>query len=258
MRLIKFRAHSKTGPLWVYGYYKYIRCFDQHVIENKNGVYDVDGDTVGQYWRTVNNQEIYDGDVFTVNGKYPKLVKWVEEYACFCIANIDDIGDIWVNPWQTPALNWFKELNREIKVIGNIHDNPELMDGKIELIKPYSTIHKRSIEDDLLARREREQMEYEKRKKDVIDMHTSCSLTISDLSDGSEELVFSIKPIREDLFDLEDSRTTDRHSTYYIPPHFSIFGSSRPLRKERPALPTKKVERNVRPKGTHTHFRFYR
>lgn len=127
MRTIKFRAHSKTGPRWVYGYYKYIRSLDQHIIENENRTYEVYGDTVGQYWRKVNGQELYDGDVFTVNGKYPKLVKWVEKEACFCTANVDELNLKWMRPWQRPGTDWFEDFNREILVIGNIHDNPELL-----------------------------------------------------------------------------------------------------------------------------------
>lgn len=81
----------------------------------------------------------------------------------------------------------------------------------------------------------------------------------------ADTITFTIKEIGYNSFPYHlkrenriDPRTTDRQFSYYIPPHFSIFGSSRSLRKERPALPTKKVERNARPKGTHTHCRFYR
>lgn len=143
MRQIKFRAHSKTGPLWVYGYYKYTRCIDQHKIENENRVYEVHGDTVSQYWRTMNRQELYDGDIFTVQGKYPKLVKWIDEYASFCIANIADIGDIWVNPWQQPTADWFNQFERKIKVIGNIYDTPELV--KHSLIDNLMTPTERTV-----------------------------------------------------------------------------------------------------------------
>ena len=114
MRIIKFRAHSKTGPLWVYGYYKYNRCFDQHIIDSKDGIYEVDGNTIGQYWRTVNGQELYDGDIFTVNGKYPKLVQWVDKLACFSIANIDELDLKFMDPWQQPSANWFEDPEREI------------------------------------------------------------------------------------------------------------------------------------------------
>lgn len=73
-----------------------------------------------------------------------------------------------------------------------------------------------------------------------------------------EEIVYNNIPYHLKKENRIDYRTTDRQSSYYIPPYFSILGSSRALRKERTVLPTKKVERNVRPKGTHTHCRFYR
>lgn len=50
----------------------------------------------------------------------------------------------------------------------------------------------------------------------------------------------------------------DPHSSYYRLPYFSIFGSDRPLMEQRLTLPKNKVSKNVRPKGTHTHSRFYR
>lgn len=57
---------------------------------------------------------------------------------------------------------------------------------------------------------------------------------------------------------LVDPRTCDRHSSYYIPFYFPVCGSSRNKATKPVSLPTKKVERNVRPKGTHTHCKFYR
>lgn len=55
-----------------------------------------------------------------------------------------------------------------------------------------------------------------------------------------------------------DWRTRDPHSSYYIPPYFSIFGSSWRKEQKPCRLPTHKVSRNVRPKGTHTHHKLYR
>ncbi len=92
------------------------------------GGYLVIPETVGQYWRTVNEIDIYDGDIFTINGKYPKVVKYDEAHACFCIGNIEQIQfqdtfDI----WQTPDSKWWEERALMIEIIGNIHDNPELL-----------------------------------------------------------------------------------------------------------------------------------
>ena len=76
-----------------------------------------------------NGKEIYEGDIFTVNGKYPKLVEYREDRAAFCIANVDELGKEWIDPWQQPAPDWWNDFSREIVVIGNIHDYPELLKG---------------------------------------------------------------------------------------------------------------------------------
>lgn len=55
-----------------------------------------------------------------------------------------------------------------------------------------------------------------------------------------------------------DSRTRDPHFSYYIPFYFPVCSSSRNKATKPVSLPTKKVERNVRPKGTHTHCKFCR
>ena len=73
--------------------------------------------------------EIYEHDIISVNGKYPKLVKYIDEYACFCLANISDLNKEWTNPWQQISPDWWNDFKREIRVIGNAFDNPELMRG---------------------------------------------------------------------------------------------------------------------------------
>lgn len=67
--------------------------------------------------------------------------------------------------------------------------------------------------------------------------------------------IWSSKDWREKLV---DPRTRNPHSCYYIPFYFPVCGSSRNKATKPVSLPTKKVERNVRPKGTHTHCKFYR
>lgn len=71
--------------------------------------------------------EIYEHDIISVNGKYPKLVKYIDEYACFCLANISDLNKEWMNPWQQISPDWWNDFKRKIRVIGNAFDNPELM-----------------------------------------------------------------------------------------------------------------------------------
>ena len=70
--------------------------------------------------------ELYEGDVFMVNGKYLKIIKFVDEWASFCLANIDDQDKKWMTPYMQVSTCWWTEKDRVLKVIGNIHDNKDL------------------------------------------------------------------------------------------------------------------------------------
>ena len=128
MRQIKFRGKSIYNNEWVYGNLRifgeraYISAIDSHAQS------EVHLSTVGQFTGLTDckRNPIYEGDIFTVNGKYPKLVEYREDRAAFCIANVDELDKEWIDPWQQPAPNWWYDFSREIIVIGNIHDNPEL------------------------------------------------------------------------------------------------------------------------------------
>lgn len=152
MRQIKFRGKNSKDE-WVYG------SLIINETENEKGKFQVafivpglpcasDGDdfytarmervkieTIGQYTGLHDNKgnEIYEGDIFTVNGKYPKLVKYIDEWHSFCVANLDTITDPWTARWndvckyQQPAPNWWRDFQCEIKIIGNRYDNPELI-----------------------------------------------------------------------------------------------------------------------------------
>ena len=95
-------------------------------------------ETVGQYIgrNDCNSTPIYEGDIITVNGKYPKLVRYIDEWHSFCVANLDAITDPCMSRWpdvcnyQQPSPNWWNDFKREIKVIANAHDNPELVKAK--------------------------------------------------------------------------------------------------------------------------------
>ena len=65
-----------------------------------------------------------------VNGKYPRLVKFIDEYACFCIARISDLdNNLETGYWQQVIPGWWNNPDREIEVCGNIYDNPDLLKG---------------------------------------------------------------------------------------------------------------------------------
>lgn len=101
-------------------------------LNEEKGVYEnyvINPDTVGQFTGLLDKdgKEIYEGDIISVNGKYPKVVKYIDEYACFCLANIRDLdGEVGMDDWLQVSPGWWNSSKREIKVIGNIYDYSDL------------------------------------------------------------------------------------------------------------------------------------
>ena len=128
MRDIKFRGKRIDNGGWVYGHYCYgrldIKGNVQHEILQQNpvgccGEY-IDPATIGQFTGLVdkNGVEIYEGDVLLHHHNR--------------------------NDWQSPPVKWkaidgeqydsvgFEidtECVKDAEVIGNIHDNPEILKG---------------------------------------------------------------------------------------------------------------------------------
>ena len=139
-REIKFRGKSSVTNEWVYGSLvkvgneNHIVGFDEVDLDGHHIRYYSDRPvftkqgTIGQFigWFDNNDKEIYEDDILRVyDGErcFNIVVKWSKEamafMACYCDGN------------QSP-LSWFSNLisrTYEIEVIGNIHDNPELLKG---------------------------------------------------------------------------------------------------------------------------------
>ena len=87
-----------------------------------------DTGTLGQYIGRSDSfgSDIFDNDIITVNGRYPKLVRFIPSKCSFCFANIDNLcNERFWDIWQQPDEDWWRDM--EIKVIGNIFDNSELL-----------------------------------------------------------------------------------------------------------------------------------
>lgn len=125
MREIKFRGKRLDNGEWVYGDYHH-RAGGTHCIidmqPNFQGkvvyvVIQVDAETVGQFigLRDKNGKEIYFGDI--VRNKYGDTGKvvWFPD----CSIRID---------WGGGDIH-FIDLDLELEVVGNIYDNPELLES---------------------------------------------------------------------------------------------------------------------------------
>jgi len=125
MREILFRGKSTKNNKWAYGYYVYDGILKEHLILwNEDNEYAdrgeyIDPKTLGQYTglKDKNENKIFEGDILSYSdinestGKY--IVKWKDSSSQFVAMN--DINFI-------PTWIWDK-----LQIIGNIHDNKELI-----------------------------------------------------------------------------------------------------------------------------------
>ena len=131
-RTIGFRGKDhKTGE-WIYGDLFHLGDGSPCLVNTRKQVFcckEVQPETVGQFTGLTDKEgkEIYEGDI--VHGYYKNrygkqtlvcLIGWDSENACFEIRPQVDPDD------ETGLLS----EPDEITVIGNIHDNPELLDEK--------------------------------------------------------------------------------------------------------------------------------
>ena len=124
MRTIKFRGKDIETGEWIYGHFfqrlgHYPAIVEPRPRDGKVMYYEiaVEDTTVGQFTEMLdkNGKEIYEGDILQEIGSV-KTVLVVYEAPQFCYAD---------NSFGYKFLN----LPENYTVIGNIHDNPELLKG---------------------------------------------------------------------------------------------------------------------------------
>lgn len=139
-RVVKFRGKvvnhdPMTNPEngWVEGYY--LQDLDngvvKHYIFNCPCRWEVVPDTIGQFTGLLdkNGKEIYEGDIIRGNcgnGEVRHLISFYDMIASFVAEMLPD-NDI--SDYCSLSQIWILKYNKE--VIGNIHDNPNLLtDGR--------------------------------------------------------------------------------------------------------------------------------
>lgn len=134
MRTIKFRGKKIENNEWLYGDLMQDDRGDYYIFPNDcGGLYaknKVETNTIGQFTGLFdkNGKEIYEGDIvkFTKwNGELEiGLVKCDDCNPCMCIEYNTEYKQ---KNWE---FDFIKCGTMKIEVIGNIHDNPELMKGE--------------------------------------------------------------------------------------------------------------------------------
>ena len=132
MREILFRGKRKDNGKWVYGNYAVTDNNEkQHFIfQNKAFEFEVDPETVGQYTGITddNGKKIFEGDILGITNDdpdYDYIIKVYFECNTLCV-------DVEGQDYDYTSIGfaveiWDDECDR-VEVIGNIYDNPELLE----------------------------------------------------------------------------------------------------------------------------------
>lgn len=123
---------TKVKGLWVFGYYVFRRArsgvfgqtvtdsdFDKHIIvTNRGESYEVVPETVGQYTglKDKNGKKIFEGDIIKDCLDEIGIIEYKPKRAAFVVKN-----------WEDGYILWTQD---NIEVIGNIFENPELLEEK--------------------------------------------------------------------------------------------------------------------------------
>ena len=140
MREILFRGKRVDNGEWVYGYYwtnelgnHFIRVTEEdynYVLED----YEVLSETVGQYTGLTDkkSKKIFEGDILQDKFGQIEIVDYCNEWGAFRTCFVKALNDEEKIVATVGGASFVGTIWRKYEVIGNIHDNPELLEEKCE------------------------------------------------------------------------------------------------------------------------------
>ena len=139
MRKILFRGKRVGNGEWIYGYYVPV-CFGRFpckpaIVPEPDGIWEpiaVKPETIGQYTGLTdkNGKKIFEGDILKIVHKYQSpFDDDTKEYTDITtdVVFFDDEG-LCFSYGNSPFLCVVDNVTAEYEVIGNIHDNPEMLE----------------------------------------------------------------------------------------------------------------------------------
>jgi len=141
-RQIKFRGKRVDNGEWVFGYLTFFYLNGSEIYTDKARIYDQDNaeshdawsNTVGQFTglKDKNGNEIYEGDIIALgsdkekdkcevtfrNGQFCIIAPWLVKSRAYA-----------VDPTVELKAYCNRVFNEFVEIIGNIHDNPELLES---------------------------------------------------------------------------------------------------------------------------------
>lgn len=147
MREILFRGKRMDNGEWVFGDLRHIfygECYP-HIVDNSNGLnnsvcgLEVDPATVGQFTGLTdrNGVKIFEGDIIRWHDNTELSVGGQIAEVCFgkyrdADSAFDDVYAIGfylrTSGGECVTICWLDEYKNDFDIIGNIYDNPELME----------------------------------------------------------------------------------------------------------------------------------
>lgn len=134
MRTIKFRGYNRKNNIWLYGFYlqnrgQHFVCPDEFATGKSWEDYEIDPETLGQFTGLFdkNGAEIYEGDIVSHPYIDPIFRAIVDESSVKSKVAFHD-GAFVIN-YDVDDFIFLDAFIREghVEVVGNIHDNPELL-----------------------------------------------------------------------------------------------------------------------------------